>query len=79
MKTAWCKGLSAEKKESMKNAFSSSADIRERLILLIQEKVQTNRTKRRQDSAYESPNWAYQQADSCGYERALEEITSLLT
>lgn len=79
MKVSWTKGLNAQQKESMKNAFSSSAEVRARCIVLLKEKIEVARKSRYLDSSYENVNWAYKQADFCGYERALEEIISLLS
>ena len=79
MKTVWTKGMDPKQKEALRASFGASADIRERAIVLLREKVETNRKHRRADAAYESPNWAYQQADLCGYERALEEMINLFS
>ena len=79
MKTTWLKGLNVQKKEAMRLSFSASADLRERLKAIAEEKVAIIHKKRITDASYESPNWAFQQADLCGYERAMEEIISLLS
>lgn len=78
MKTNWTKGLNAQEKEAIKASFLASGDLRNRLQVIATEKINSMRKKRVLENAYESPNWAYQQADACGYERALEEIISLL-
>ena len=71
--------MNAKQKESLKASFGASKDIREKLTEISKDKILVLRAKRISESAYESPNWAYQQADLCGYERALEEIISLLS
>lgn len=78
MKTVWTTGLSPEKKGELKLSFLACADVRERLKHISTTKINQSRKKRVSEDAYQSPNWAYQQADACGYERALEEIISLL-
>lgn len=78
MKTVWTKGLKDQEKEEMITSFSSSALIRKRLTALINEKITTNRKSSIGVDKYNSPGWAYLQADAVGYERALEEIISLI-
>lgn len=78
MKLNWTKGLLPEKKEAIKAAFNAGSTLRERQIVLLRGKISTARKNRILESAYENPNWAYLQADFCGYERALEEVISLL-
>lgn len=78
MKTTITKGLEAEKAKEVKAEFLSSAILRERLRHLLNEKITTNRTATTSKDAYGIPNWAYLQADAVGYERALNEVISLL-
>lgn len=78
MKLNWTKGLPPEKKEAIKAAFNAGGTLRERQVTLLREKIESARKKRILESAYENPNWSYLQADFCGYERALEEVISLL-
>ena len=79
MKTAITKGLTGEKRQEVEREFRASALIRERLVTLIQEKINAKRTKRVSEDEYSNPNWAYLQADKVGYERAMNEIISLLS
>lgn len=78
MITAWYEGLDAEKKEELKREFYSSLTIRRRLGKLLDDKMVLSRKSAQGKAAYGSPNWAYLQADNNGYERALNEIISLL-
>jgi hypothetical protein len=78
MKTAWTKGLTGQAKEEMKSSFASGAALRARLSVLLQEKIDTASKDRVSKDAYANANWAYLQADLCGYERAMQEILSLL-
>jgi hypothetical protein len=79
MKTALTKGMSIEKKEEIRKSFLSSLTTRNRIIELIKEKIETSHKKRISEEGYAQPNWAYYQADSSGYERACNEIISLLS
>lgn len=76
MKTAWFKGLDAQGQADVKSAFKSSSRLRQRLAELCQQKSASSLTVNKEQ--YESPNWAYMQADNLGYRRALNEIISLL-
>lgn len=78
MKIAWVKGLVGEEKEEMKRLFLSNALFRKREQHLLQEKINSIRQKNVIESSYDSPNWALKQADAVGYERALQEIISIL-
>ena len=79
MKTAWTKGMDEKQQEEMISCFSSSAFLRMRGIELCREKIEANRKSSISSSAYDSPNWAYKQADAVGYERAMQEIISLFS
>lgn len=79
MKTVWTKGLNAQEKEEMTNSFVSSAHARVRLYQIIEEKIEVKRRANVAEERYESPGWAYQQADAVGYERALREILSIIS
>jgi hypothetical protein len=78
MKTVWTKGLNAEQIVQLKQDFVGGALLRERLSKLLEEKQDSSVKKSRSEDGYEKPNWAYQQADARGYERALSEVISLL-
>jgi len=78
MKVCWTKGLSPEKKEEVRSDFQASGALRERLASILQEKIDASRKASILKDSYESPNWAYLQADINGFVRALEEIQSIL-
>ena len=79
MKTAWTKGLKGEQLSEMKVVFLQNNTLRTRTLALLNEKLENSRKQRVLSESYESPNWAYKQADASGYERALLEIMSLFT
>lgn len=78
MKITWTKGLSPEKKEEMKRDFQAAALLRERLTELLRDKSEVTRKGTINKDSYNNSNWAYLQADAVGYQRALEEVISLL-
>lgn len=79
MKTIWNKGLTAQKREELKRDFDASATTRERLKVILEEKIESSRSSVRQSNTYDSPSWALLQADSIGYERAMHEIISIIS
>lgn len=78
MKTNWTKGLSGDAKRDVQLEYASSSNLRRRLDALIKEKQATASKAIISKDAYDSPNWAYKQADHTGYLRALEEVLSLI-
>lgn len=78
MKTTWTKGVDKDRLDEIKKSFSSSLLIRKRQVEVLDAKISEAYRVARSKEGYESPNWAYQQADLCGYVRALEEVKSLL-
>lgn len=78
MKVSWTKGLTKEKREEVEEAFSRGALLRRRLKELLEDKIEDERKKVRSEILYDNPNWAYRQADAVGYERALNDIISLI-
>lgn len=78
MKTVLTKGLNAEQKEEIKRDFLASSQLRERYKQLLKEKSELAQKASITKDNYLSPNWGYLQADAVGYQRALEEVISLL-
>ena len=78
MKSSWFKGLDDERKLEVRKDFRSSTIIRKRLRTICLDKIQVTANAGRNKEDYECANWAYKQADSRGYERALTEIAKLL-
>ena len=78
MKTVLKSGLSAEKKQELENDFRASAYFRQRIREICQKKIDAERNLLRGKEGYDSPNWAFKQADLMGYERAWHEIISLM-
>lgn len=79
MKTILLKGLNDKQVDEMRQMFAASANIRQHIISVLKEKINTSNKNTRSKDAYNVPNWAYLQADGVGYERALVEVIGLLT
>ena len=79
MKINWTKGLKVQEKQEIEAGFAACAQIRQRLEVLANEKIKAKRKEMLSVDAYQSPSWAYLQADAVGYERALREIISLIS
>lgn len=78
MKTSWTKGLEPDSKKELELQFKASTIVRKRLKELLEDKWKVEDNKRLQSDSYDTPNWAFKQADIAGYHRALREIISLL-
>ena len=78
MKTSWTKGLEKEAIIDVTQNYKESVVLRKRLIVMLEEKIDVSAKKTRSEAGYESPNWAFLQADARGYERALSDVISLL-
>ena len=78
MQESWFKGLDDERKTEIRKDFRSSIIVRKRLKTICEGKIQSSANAARNKVDYDCPNWAYKQADSRGYERALTEIMKLL-
>lgn len=78
MKIAWTKGLAPERVTEVRKDFVGSVVLRKRLMELLEDKMRVSRESSISKDAYSNPNWAYLQADARGYERALNEVISLI-
>lgn len=78
MKTAWTKGLDDQDEKDIRGNFKEALVLRKRLSVIAEEKITTSHNHCLNKKSYDTPNWAYLQADSVGYERALKEIIALL-
>ena len=78
MKTSWLQGLEAEKSKDVQRNFSESVVMRKRLIELLLDKRTLSQKKCCSENLYNNPSWAYVQADSRGFERALNEVIELI-
>jgi len=79
MKQNWIKGQTPEIAAIIKSDYASSIGARKRLEELLLDKIRISTTVKRKKEGYDSPNWAYAQADVIGYERALQEVISLIS
>jgi hypothetical protein len=74
MQSIWFKGIPSEDREkreqevnSYRNAFDSLREILE------------SKREKSSKSDYDSPSWAYKQADQNGYNRMLDEVLKIIT
>lgn len=79
MKTSWLGGVKdASVKKELRVNFLASKMVRQRLVEMLDAKLSSSVRSSRSSESYDSPNWALKQADATGYQRALEEVKSLL-
>lgn len=79
MKTSLTAGLKPDQKTIVTQEFIASKAFRERLIAVLDGKKDSLRKEVVSKTSYDSPAWAYLQADAIGYERAISEVISLLS
>jgi len=78
MKTTWTAGMSEDDAEEFEQHFTNALRLRERLTEIINNKYNSNLSNTLSKGNYENASWAYEQADSVGYMRALKEVLNLL-
>ena len=79
MKLSIVAGLSPQEAQEIIGEFKGAARLRERLSSILEGKIESKRAASRSIDAYASPSWAMLQADSIGYERALNEVISIIS
>jgi hypothetical protein len=79
MKDSWTAGLDETRRNEVIQNFKESSVLRRRLLELLAKKIATSNTDSRSKTNYESPSWAFKQADARGYERAMAEIMDIIS
>lgn len=74
MKTIWFMDLPKDQQEGFKKQVNSAKDVLEKLEQIIRDKTKEITLS----DDYDSPSWAYKQADRNGYNRALTEVLNIL-
>lgn len=75
LSTQWLQGVHQAEHLKYKERVLSSKEVLDKLIEILYNKVQAQSSS--SDNDYESPSWAYKQADKVGYTRALKEVIEL--
>jgi len=78
MKLSWTKGVARELTVDIRQNYKESLVLRRRLVAMLEDKASASTKTSRSKDGYENANWAYLQADARGYERALQEVISLI-
>ena len=79
MKAGWTIGLDDDAKAEMKGDFIAAYKLFERLTMLIEDMDKKTDKSSTVKDGYDCPNWAYKQADTVGYRRALREIAQIIS
>lgn len=78
MKTVFFSNENEKDAEEIRHSFVHATRMRQKLQEILKAKIDaSNKTVRTKD-AYGIANWAFLQADAVGYERAMQEVISLL-
>lgn len=78
MKIAWTKGLDKEQAQDVRGNYKEALVMRRRLVAMLRDRVDASAKAGRSKDLYDTPNWAYLQADARGYERAISEIIEFI-
>ena len=76
MKRRWTDGLEEQEALDVEDSYRASSVLRRRLEQICLAKAKNSYKLSR--SEYDCPNWPMLQADAVGYNRAIEEIISLI-
>jgi hypothetical protein len=68
-----------QSKEEFEKRARAAKDILAHFALVLDKVLEAHKADMKQPKQYEVANWAYKQADSMGYQRALDEAIKLLT
>lgn len=74
MKTIWFMDLPKDEQEGFKREIKSAKNVLDKLEQIVNSKIKEIVIA----NDYDSPSWAYKQADRNGYNRALTEIINIL-
>lgn len=80
MNSAWTKGLrkGSQEDKDLRASYTESLIIRKRLAQILEAKFDSRMKATMSNDGFDSPSWAYLQAESIGYAKALKEIMSIL-
>lgn len=78
MKTSLLADLEPDQKDEFNKQFIAAHYVRKQLVNVLTKKYLSRDAEEMNKEGYDSPSWAYKQADSVGYKRAIRELISLL-
>lgn len=73
MHTSWFKGLSKDQKEKRKQFLLANQEVLDMLAEVLENDFQEY------EPDYQSPSWAYEQADVNGHNRAVRRVLNLIS
>lgn len=78
MDRRWTVGLDDQNTSDIRQLYKESSILRKRLQKMLTDLIEEKRKGQVLATHYDSPNWAYLQADRIGYERALRDVIDLI-
>lgn len=79
MQTRWFKGLDKQEEKDLRASLLAAELAFKRLAKLLEDDMKSSESLQHSESLYESPSWAYQQADAIGQQRAFRKILRLIS
>lgn len=74
----WTLGLSPIEKDVMFSQLELAEGAFSKLASILDQKIDASVKNSRKESSYNTPNWALEQADAIGYQRALANVLTLI-
>ncbi len=78
MKSKLTRGLEPDQAKEIRGAFLEALQFRKRLTAVLNEEIESLQTSMRSETKFESPSWAFIQADRIAQTKAFLRVISLL-
>lgn len=79
MKTRLLKGLDTKDEGKVREDFAKAVGFRTHLLKILNEEIDSIHASMRDEENFDSPNWAFKQADRVAQVKALKKISNFLT
>ena len=78
LSSKWKSKIPEDEREEFEGLLLNAKRVLDVLALIIQDDIKESESRMQKRKGYESPNWAYQQADEIGNQRALMEVLKII-
>lgn len=79
LSSTWTKNVEEGLMDEIRSEYAASPLLRRRVKEMLDDKASSAIKEGISKEGYDTSNWAYKQADLCGYLRALEDIKNLFS
>lgn len=80
MNSAWTKGIrkGSQEDKDIRSSYAEGFVLRKRMTQMLRDKIDLRMKSAMSNDAFDSPSWAFIQAESIGYAKAMNELINLL-